>query len=59
MGSIRMKKIITDHVYPPIPIRTFDWCAFYEGDAESQNYGWGKTKEKAIQDLISRSYYDE
>jgi hypothetical protein len=44
-------KIITDYVYPPIPIRDFDWCAFYEGEEESQNYGWGKTEEEAIKEL--------
>lgn len=44
-------KIITEHVYPPIPIRIFDWCAFYEGCEEEQNYGWGKTKEEAIENL--------
>ena len=25
-------RVITSHVYPPIPIRTCDWCAWYDGD---------------------------
>lgn len=47
-------KIITYHAYPPIPIRNFDWCAWYDGCEEDQNYGWGKTESEAINDLKSR-----
>ena len=46
-----MKKIITDYVHPPIPIRYLDWCAYYEGEEENQNYGWGNTEKEAIEDL--------
>lgn len=49
---MRKEKIITDYVFPPIPDRRFDWCAYYENDVENQNlYGWGKTKEEALEDL--------
>ena len=28
-------KIVTEYVFPPIPIRRFDWLAYYDGrDAE-------------------------
>jgi hypothetical protein len=46
------KKIITSHVYPPIPLRHLDWCAYYDGEEEDQNYGWGKTKEEAVKNLL-------
>ena len=45
------KKIITHFVFPPIPDRTHDWCAYYEGDEETGRYGWGETKEEAIREL--------
>lgn len=47
-----MTKIITNHEYPPIPIRDHDWVAYYEGTEENGNYGWGKTEEEAIADLV-------
>ena len=48
-------KIITDFVYPPIPLRGFDWCAFYDGEEEAGDYGWGETEEKAVNDLIAKT----
>ena len=47
-----MRKIVTSHVYPPIPVRTSDWCAHYDGEEEAGNYGWGATEEEAIADFI-------
>jgi hypothetical protein len=45
--------IITSHVYPPIPTRDHDWCAYRDGDEErSSRYGWGATEQEAIADLI-------
>lgn len=45
-------KIILKHVYPPIPIRSFDWCAFVEGsDEETRICGWGEIEKVAIADL--------
>lgn len=46
-----MSTIKTQHVYPPIPIRFFDWCAFYEGREEHGQFGWGRTEAEAIADL--------
>lgn len=51
-----MKKIKTSFVYPPIPVRHHDWCAYYEGEEESKCYGWGETKEEAVLDLVE--YYE-
>jgi hypothetical protein len=43
-------KIITDNVYPPIPIRCFDWCAYLDGQEEGL-VGCGETEQAAIDDL--------
>lgn len=45
-------KIVTSFVYPPIPIRTSDWCAYRDGLEEAGNYGWGRTEQEAIADLL-------
>lgn len=53
-------RIKTIHEYPPIPIRTFDWCAYRDGYEEYGNYGWGRTEEEAIADLLEiESWEDE
>ena len=45
-------KLITVRVYPPIPIREFDWCAYHEDDVEAARlYGWGRTEPEAVADL--------
>jgi hypothetical protein len=44
-------KIITQPVFPPIPTNAFNWCAYYDDQAELGNYGWGSTKEDAVRDL--------
>lgn len=41
--------IVTYYVYPPIPIRCFDYCAFHDGNPELQ--GFGATEAEAIADL--------
>lgn len=45
-------RIITSHVYPPIPVRDFDWCAYLEGEEEEGRYGYGRTRELAVLDFI-------
>jgi len=43
----------TINVYPPIPIRCYDWCCYEDGMEEySHLYGWGYTKQGAIDDWI-------
>ena len=42
--------IVTHHIFPPIPIRDFDWCAYR--DPEVTPYGYGRTEEEAIADLL-------
>lgn len=51
------RRIVTSHVYPPIPDRSNDWSAHYDGDEEYGAYGWGPTKEAAIADL--KDNYEE
>lgn len=50
-------KIVTDFVYPPIPIRDKDWRAYIEGEEETGRYGWGKTEESAVLDFVEQYGY--
>lgn len=47
-----MKKIITSYVCPPVPFRGADWCAYFDGEEEAGNYGYGATEQEAIDDLL-------
>jgi hypothetical protein len=51
--------IVTNHVFPPIPCRRHDWCAYPDGEEENGNYGWGPTEAAAIADLIEILRDDE
>lgn len=53
-----MEKIVTNHVHPPIPCRDYDWCAYRDGKEEEGQYGWGKTKQAAIDDLLQQEKDD-
>lgn len=44
--------LVTRFVYPPIPIRQFDWCCYIDGEEEAGNYGWGRTEEEAVKDFL-------
>ena len=48
------KKIVTVNIYPPIPVRTFDWTAYYDGDEEAGPAGYGATEEAAVRDLLEQ-----
>ena len=52
------RQIKTVCIYPPIPDRRFDWCAFYDGDEESGRIGYGATEAEAIEDFVT-NYVDE
>ena len=47
------RKIITECVHPPIPMRYNDWRATREGDDEDYIVGWGATEYEAIADLLA------
>jgi len=49
-----MNKIKTNHIYPPIPIRNYDWEAVREWYDEGDLIGYGKTEQEAINDLITQ-----
>lgn len=52
-----MTRIITDNIRPPIPTRSKDWVAYYDGCEEDQEYGYGATEAEAIADL--KANYDD
>ncbi len=49
-----MNEIITEHVNPPIPVRTHDWSAVRSDYEEGGLIGFGATKQEAIDDLLAR-----
>ena len=46
-------KIITEHVYPPIPDRRFDWAATLDGYEPGDPHGEGPTENAAVADLLA------
>lgn len=52
--------IRTEHVYPPIPDRRWDWSAVDDDtydwveDSAPQPIGWGRTEAEAITDLLEQ-----
>lgn len=49
---MRLDQPIETHcICPPIPIRTFDWCAYR--DPESLT-GYGRTELEAVADLLEQ-----
>ena len=52
-----MPKIATSYRAKPIPLRQFDWTAWYDGDepndAGGMRTGSGRTQEDAIANLLS------
>ena len=48
-----MRDIVATFVYPPIPWRSFDWCAVDRNtyDGEGCPMGFGATAAEAIADL--------
>lgn len=52
------RKIVTHNSFPPIPVRQFDWCAFYDGEEEAGSYGYGATEAEAVADFIENCAED-
>jgi hypothetical protein len=44
--------IVTRHIYPPIPIRNFDWEATRSDYEYGDPIGYGNTEAEAIQNLL-------
>jgi hypothetical protein len=53
--KFRTDTIKVSFVYPPIPTRSFDWCASYDNDEPDDDgnmlSGYGATPEAAVADL--------
>ena len=50
-----MIKIIVnvEFINPPIPVRSFDYCATLEGQTESNPPGWGSCIGDSVRDLMA------
>ncbi len=48
-----MSKVITQHVFPPVPDRSHDWMAYVDGEDDGFT-GWGPNEADAIADLKSQ-----
>lgn len=44
--------VVTQNVFPPIPVRSMDWCAWYDGAEECGQNGYGGTEREAVEDLL-------
>lgn len=44
-------KVVTSNIFPPIPDRQFDWCAYFDGQEDGW-IGYGPTEADAIEDLM-------
>lgn len=49
---MRERKINTEYVFPPIPIRIYDWRATFDGYEPGDSMGYGATEQEAIADLL-------
>lgn len=48
-------RIVTNYIFPPIPIRSMDWCAVDDDTYdEGCPVGWGATEQEAIDDLLEQ-----
>lgn len=49
-------KVNVSFIYPPIPLRQFDWCAYFDNDEPNDEgqmmMGYGRTEIEAIDDLL-------
>lgn len=54
-------KIRTSYIYPPIPDRRFDWCAYDDDtfDGPGCKVGYGETEQAAVADLLEQQEEDD
>jgi hypothetical protein len=48
------RKIVTEFVYPPVPVRKWDWRATRDGWDLGDEIGEGATEAEAIADLLAK-----
>lgn len=46
--------IRTEYVFPPIPMRQFDWSAVFDNYEPGCPIGYGRTEKEAIADLLEQ-----
>lgn len=44
--------VVVEFVYPPVPVRSWDWMAYVDGREESGPYGHGATRDEAVEALF-------
>jgi hypothetical protein len=49
-----LSRIRTEHVFPPIPLRQFDWSAVLDDYDPGCPIGQGPTEEAAVADLLDQ-----
>ena len=54
LREVIARAIKTEFVYPPIPIRAYDWRAYRDGWDLGEPIGEGPTEQAAIADLITK-----
>ena len=57
MKDFEDAKVKTQFINPPIPIRSFDWIAWFDGEEDSSFTGHGKTEEEAKNNLKDSIYF--
>lgn len=50
--------IVTFYVHPPIPLRSFDWCATFDSYEPGEPIGYGETEEEAKANLLDSAGED-
>lgn len=51
-----MRRVVIEHIYPPIPDRSTDYCATLIGYEPGDAIGYGRTAESATADLQDQIY---
>lgn len=54
----RVGTIHVQCICPPIPVRFFDYVAWWDGHEEAGYYGYGKTAKEAVAELIEQGDED-
>lgn len=53
------RKIVASPTHSPLPYRSSDWCAHFDGEEEAGGYGYGATRKEAIADFMVNCVCDE
>lgn len=52
--TVNDTKILTAHMFPPIPLRSMDWSAVTDEYDLGHPIGWGRTEQDAMADLLAQ-----